>query len=48
VLDEAGLVGRRAQSPSADARGRVMSYSVDADRRGELVKRAMVTGEKPW
>lgn len=48
MLDGAELVGRRAQSPSADARGRVMSYSVDADRRWELVKRAMVTGEKPW
>ena len=48
MLDGAELVGRRVQSPSADARGRVMSYSVVADRLGELVKRAMVTGEKPW
>lgn len=47
MLDGAELVDRRAQSPSADARGRVMSYSVVADRRGELVKKAMVTGEKP-
>lgn len=45
---EVELVDRRARSPSADARGRVMSYSVVADRRWELVKRAMVTGEKPW
>lgn len=44
MLDGAELVGRRAQSPSAETRGRVMSYSVDADRRGELVKRAMMTG----
>jgi hypothetical protein len=44
VLDGVELVDRRAQSPSAETRGRVMSYSVDADRRGELVKRAMMTG----
>ena len=46
MIDGAELVDRRAQSP-ADARGRVMSYSVVADRRWELVKKAMVTGEKP-
>ena len=44
MLGGAELVDRRAQSPSAETRGRVMSYSVVADRRGELVKRAMVTG----
>lgn len=48
MLDGVELVDRRGRSPSADARGRVMSYSVDADRRWELVKSAMVTGEKPW
>ena len=44
MLGGAELVDRRAQSPSAETRGRVMSYSVVADRRGELVKIAMVTG----
>ena len=48
MLDEVELVDRRAQSPSADARGRVISYSVDADRREKLVKSAMLTGKKPW
>lgn len=46
MLDGVALADRRARSPSAE--GRVMSYSVVADRRGELMKRAMVTGEKPW
>lgn len=39
---------RRAQSPSADARIRYGMYSVVAVRRGELVREAMLTGEKPW
>ena len=42
------LAGRRAQSPSEERRMRVMSYSVVAERRGELVKKAMVTDKKPW
>ena len=42
------LAGRRARSPSEEARMRVMSYSVVAERRGELVKKAMLTVEKPW
>lgn len=41
-------VDRRAQSPSEEARMRVDSYSIGAERLGELVKKAMVTGGKPW
>jgi len=51
VLAEAAgrraLVDRRAQSPSDDGRMWFDSYSVVAERRGELVKKAMVTGGKP-
>jgi hypothetical protein len=51
VLAEAAgrpeLVGRRARSPSEGVR-MFGSYSVGADGLGELVKKAMVAGEKPW
>ena len=40
-------VDRTARSPSLDERMRVDSYLVVAERRGELVKKAM-TVEKPW
>jgi len=40
-------VDRRARSPTADGRMLVDSYVVVAGRRGELVKKAMVTGGKP-
>lgn len=41
-------VDRRAQSPSEEGRMRVDSYSVGAERLGELVKKAMLTVGKPW
>jgi len=51
VLAEAAgrpeLVDRRAQSPSDVERMRVDSYSMVAERRGELVRKAMMTVEKP-
>lgn len=42
------LVDRRAQSPSEEVRMRVDSYSIGAERLGVLVKKAMVSVEKPW
>lgn len=42
------LVGRRAQSPSEEVRMRIDSYSMGAERLGVLVKKAMVSVEKPW
>jgi len=47
---EEGLVpaGRRARSRSAELRIRYGTCSVVALRLGELVRKAMVTGEKPW
>jgi hypothetical protein len=51
VLAEAAerpeLVDRRAQNPLDDGRMWFDSYSVVAERRGELVKKAMMTGGKP-
>ena len=41
------VVFRRAQSPTADGRMRVDSYFVVAERRWELVKKAMMTVGKP-
>lgn len=41
-------VGRRAQSPSVDERMEVDSYSMVAERREELVRKAMLTVGKPW
>jgi hypothetical protein len=41
------VVDRRAQSPTANGRMRVDSYCVVAERRGELVKKAMMTVGKP-
>jgi hypothetical protein len=47
---EEGLqpAGRRARSRCVDARSRYGTYWVVAARRGELVREAMLTGEKPW
>lgn len=42
------LVDRRGQSPADDARMRVDSYSMVAERRWELVRKAMLTVGKPW
>ena len=46
--EELVAAGRRARSRCADGRIRYGTYSVVAVRRGELVREAMVTGEKPW
>lgn len=47
--EESEPAGRRAQSRSAeDARNRFGMYSVVAERRGMLMREAMLTVEKPW
>lgn len=40
--------GRTVQSLSADRRSRYGVYSMVAVRRGLLVRKAMLTDEKPW
>jgi hypothetical protein len=47
VAERPELVDRRAQSPTEDGRMRVDSNSLVAERRGKLVKIAMLTGGKP-
>jgi len=42
------LVDRKARSPSEEGRMRIDSYSMGAERLGELVKKAMLTAGKPW
>jgi hypothetical protein len=48
VVERPELVDRRAQSPAGDARRRVDSYLVGAERLGMLVKKAIFAGRKPW
>lgn len=48
AAEEVELVGRTAQSPSAEVRSRCGVCSVVAARLGELVREAMLTVIEPW
>jgi hypothetical protein len=48
AVERPELAGRRAQSPTGAVRRRVDWYSIGAERLGVLVKKAILTGGKPW
>jgi hypothetical protein len=47
AVERPELVDRRARSPT-EARRRVDSYLIGAERLGVLVKKAIFAGGKPW